>query len=182
MCVSGSLTILEDARMASQRHGRKSTNPPAGDTVQLRDGGFAWDVPADTLRQLPTVGATGSGMLLANVSQRFSIIHTDAKGDLPVNYSISVRISRDPLVGNDDEAAAVEAAANESTAKRKERDEKDTSERQAAIKAAVQMTKDMIKEGMAINPSQSPVNLIRQVAEVAPVLQQLSAALGKSAN
>jgi hypothetical protein len=35
---------------------------------------------------------------------------------------------------------------------------------------------------MAINPSQSPVNLIRQVAEVAPVLQQLSAALGKSAN
>lgn len=155
---------------------RKSMNPPAGDVVTLRDGGFAWDVPAETLRQLPTVGATGSGMLLANVAQRFSIIHTDAKGDLPVNYSISVRISRDPLVGNDAEREAVDAAGIESKAKRDERDAKDTKDRQASIAAAISMTKDMIKEGMALNPQQSPVALIKQVAEIAPVIKAMQQA------
>lgn len=168
---------------------RNNQSPLVTDGIHLQDGNFKWAIPADVLRGLVATGVTGSGVVLANVMQKFSLLHEtkdaetgESRGDLPVNYTVSVRITRDALPGNSAESDAVERAARESKAKQDERKATETKERQASIAAAVNMTRDMIREGLTIGsqrvaPGPSAVETIKTAAEILPVVKALQASL-----
>ena len=172
----------------------KKNLAPLAQGAYLQDGAFKMQLTALELLALTPTGVTGSGVTLANVNQRFSLMHptvnADGKpaGDLPVNYTISVRITRDPIPGDsaertwiiDDkavvatEADAVSMAAKVSKGKADDRKAKETEDRQNAIKAAVSMTREMYTEAAKLNPPQNPVTLLQQVAQVAPIMRQVA--------
>ncbi len=145
---------------------KKQSAPRAPETVHLEDGGFVWDVPRDGLAGLTPSGVNSGGMILANIRQKVSIVH----GDTPVDYTISVYITRDPI-GNDESALVSDAKAASKAnkdAKAKELAEQHTRDVQAAVK----LTTEMMREGQTLGRADA-IESIQNVAKLAPALRTI---------
>jgi hypothetical protein len=167
---------------------KRNMQPLANGAIVLQDGKFKWTITPLELLALVSTGVTGSGIVLANVQQRFSLMmptftegpdgELKPAGELPVNHTISVRITRDAVPGNQTEIDAVAKAAAESKLKQTERTQTETETRQRAVKAAVEMTLSNVKEGMTLatvnRPSVDVVSTVKTAVELSKVLKELA--------
>lgn len=145
----------------------KPVAPGAGEMITVTDGAFSLDIPRALLSTLAADvnRVRSNGLVLVDSRSRHTIIHKDEKGDLPIEYTIALTVTR--MGATDEERAAILTAKDASKANKDKRDKDAAAQHERDVQAALKMQRDMIRDGLTMGRADA-VESIKNVAALGP--------------